>query len=139
MPRKSTAALAVAPVLIRTPRLRAPADLAPAQLALWHTVVDTLPGDYFSPEQAQLLRSYVTHAALADDLAQRLLTLDPMADGWSKLSVAQVSHSKAALAFARSLRLTNQSRVQPDTAATKARAGGPATLELLRTRYGVQE
>lgn len=138
MPRKS-ASLTIAPVALRTPRLRAPADLTPPQAAVWHAVVDTLPGDYFSAEQAQLLRAYCQHTAMADHLAQRLVTLDPLDDGWSKLSAAQISHSKAALAFARSLRLTNQSRVQPDTAATKSRQTGPATLELMRSRYGAQE
>ena len=139
MPKPSAASLTIAPVVLRAPRLLAPADLTQQQAAGWHAVVDSLPGDYFGAEQIQQLRAYVMHAALADDLARRLVTLDPLADGWSKLSAAQVSHSKAALAFARSLRLTNQSRIEPDTAATKARSNGPATLELMRNRYGALE
>ena len=138
MPRKSALHLALAPKA--TPRLRAPRDLTPQQAALWRAVVDSLPGDFFGVEQQQLLRSYCQHAALADELAQRLVNLDPLADGWPKLSAAQVSHSKSALAFARALRLTNQSRTQPDTAATKARSNtGPATLEALRNRYEATE
>ena len=137
MPKKSAASLAIGSVAPAAPRLRVPRDLTPQQAALWRAVVDSLPGDFFGVEQAQLLRGYVQHSALADDLLQRLTTLDPMDDAWPKLSAAQVSHSKSALAFARSLRLTNQSRVQPDTAQSKAKGQtGPATLEALRSRYG---
>lgn len=139
MPRKSAASLSVAPPPARTSRLPAPSGLTPTQAAIWRDVVDVLPADYFGHEQAPQLVTYCRHAALASDLAQRLATLDPLAEGWAKLSAAQVSHSKAALAYARSLRLTMQSRVQPDTAGNKAKRTGPATLELLRSRYEVQQ
>lgn len=135
MPKPSAASLTVATVATPIVRLRPPRDLTPAQALLWRTVVDSLPGDYFGREQEQQLRAYVQHAAMADHLAQRLQATDPMADGWAKLSACQVSHSKAALALARGLRLTNQSRVQPDTAANKAKAGGRATLALMRRNY----
>jgi hypothetical protein len=139
MPRKSTAALLALPAIKPPmPRLRAPADLTPAQAAHWHAVIDSLPGGYVGPEAAQQMRAYCVHAALADDLAQRLTTLDPLADGWVKLSACQVSHSKAALAFARALRLTTISRMERDTAATRAAQRGPATLEQMRQRYGAE-
>lgn len=135
MPRPSAASLAITSVATPIARLRPPRDLTPAQALLWRTVVDSLPGDFFGREQEQQLRSYCQHAAMADDLAQRLQATDPMVDGWAKLSACQVSHSKAALALARGLRLTNQSRVQPDTAHTKSKAGGRATLALMRRNY----
>jgi len=119
MPRKSAASLAVVPLPApaTAQRLAPPDDLPPEQAAIWRNVVDAMPADFFGREQVAVLRAYCLHTAVAQTLAGRLAAMDPGADAatWVKLSAQQVAHSKAALAHGRALRVTLNSRTQPDT------------------------
>ena len=118
MPRRSAASLSVVPPVAarKATRLPAPADLNDRQRELWLATTAPLPADYFSRDQASLLRAYVTHADLAETLTRTLSTLEPTSADWARVSAAQVSQSKSMLAFARALRLTSQARVAPDAA-----------------------
>lgn len=135
MPRKSAASLTVVPVAARqATRLPAPADLTDRQRKLWRETTAPLPADFFSRDQASLLRSFVVHADLAETLTRTLATMEPTTADWARVSAAQVSQSKSMLAFARALRLTSQARVQPDTAGRavareQARPAGPRPWE----------
>lgn len=135
MPKQSQAALSVVSPIKTLARLKAPQSLTTEQRRLWHIVVDNLPGDYFTPDQVPQLIQYVTHQSFADSLADKLQSLDVMEPAWPRLSAAQVSQSKAAMAAARSLRLTNQARKEPDTARNASRRTQAPTVEQLRQRY----
>jgi hypothetical protein len=121
----------------RITRVMPPRKLTALERRHWVAVVDGLPAGFFGPEHAQQLAAYVNHAALAEVLGAWLLKAQPDDPKWAQVNAAQVAHSKAALAFARSLRITNNSRADRDAAATAARRGstGPATIEQLRQRY----
>jgi hypothetical protein len=117
MPRQSTASLAVVPIKpAASTRLAPPANLTADQKDLWRATVAALPADFFGKEQTPMLTSYVRHLARANDLERALQTLDPLAPDYLRLSSASVQQTKAALAFARALRLTNQARVEKATA-----------------------
>lgn len=134
----SAADLAVVATAAPVPRVRPGRALSAAERALWTAAVDGLPGDWFGPEHAPQLVLFVRHQAQALALAERLAELDPLDPAWPKLHAAQIAASKAALAYARSLRLTLASRADRDAATTKARrSGGPASLEQLRARYAM--
>lgn len=120
MPRKSKESMQVARVepLRRIERLRPPPGMSPRENEIWLGVVNPLPADYLKPEMGEQLKAYCFHQAMAERLAAKLASSDP--DGeWLKLSAQQIAHSKAALAFARSLRLTNQARQLPDMVGRK--------------------
>jgi hypothetical protein len=100
--------------------------------------VDALPAGYFGSEQRQQLEAYVGHAALAAMLGEKLAD-GPIDADWLKVNAAQIAQSKAALAFARSLRLTLQARLDKTVAATQSRLTGPATLEQMKARYAEED
>ena len=140
MPRKSRAATEVVPSAVRasTARLRPPAGLSEAEVAVWRGIVDVMPADFFRQEHVAQLTALCRHQAMAEMLVRRMGDVDPVDDAqtWAKLSAAQVSHSKAALAYSRSLRLTLQAQKGPDTAANAVRQRPEMTLETLRRNYG---
>ena len=137
MPRKSSASLAVVRPTATLPRLKPARKLSPLERRVWAESVDSLPGDYFGAESRSQLEAYVGHVALAAMLLERL-SESPVDADWLKLCACQVAQSKAAAAYARSLRLTTQSRLDKTVAATKSKQGGPATLETLRLRYAAE-
>ena len=118
MPRKSAAAqLVTLQPAPKRQRLQPPDDLSARARELWLSTLHALPPGYVAPDQAPLLAAYVEHTAMAEALRRALDGLDMTAPAWTRLSAQQIAHSKAALAHARSLRLTSQSRTEPDTAA----------------------
>jgi hypothetical protein len=114
-----------------TPELRRPAppaDLTTAQAVVWRAVVDHMPADWFRPETLDLLAAYCRHICrerfLSAELDRCPATALSTEDGlghFGKLSAAAERESRAALALARSMRLTQQSRYD---AAKAARAVG---------------
>lgn len=134
MPRASSASLAIVQLSRLQPRVRPGRKLTALERRLWTQAVDSLPAGYFGAEHAQQLEAYVRHAGLAEMLAERLITTEPGPD-WLKLNAAHIAQSKAALAYARSLRITVQSRLDKTVASTRSKQLGPATLETLRQRY----
>lgn len=129
MPRKSAAALAMAPLTPRhvTPRLAVPAMLANAEGDVWRATVGALPAQWFGIEQAPLLERYCRHVVRSRCLETLLRDSDPAADldRYTKLARLVGEESGRILALARSLRLTVQSRTHATTAAHRASAARP--------------
>lgn len=118
MPRKSRASFEVpsAPVVAPEQRLSPPAGLSARERELWRDTVAALPRGYLDAAQTHTLAGYVAHVAAAETLAERLRSLDVEDEAWHRLDRARTTHTKAALAHARALRLTAQSRLEPDRA-----------------------
>ena len=128
--RKSSAELATAPVEIDCARQRPPPpeELTKDQAELWRKVVASLPGGWIHAEHFPILCDYVRHAIRARDLAARVDSTDvskvgllggPGMDSYIKLRSAAESEGRAMLAAARTLRLTHQSQLRAETAATR--------------------
>ena len=136
---RSTAELSlpVPAVSVPVPRVKPPRALTKAEHRHWTATVDALPAFFFGPEHAQQLAQYVQHAALAEQFGAWLAKSAPDTPEWVRINAAMLGHSKAALAYARALRITVNSRADRDAAAAAARDGraGPATVAQLRQRY----
>lgn len=141
MPRKSAAALEVAPSVVRAmpQRPRPPAGLSAAERRVWRAVVEASPADRFRGEHLGQLVALCQHRAMADELHRRLQTLDFASPEFARVSAAQISHSKAALAYERSLRLTLQAQQDKKTAATAAAKPRPLSYEELRHMYSAPD
>lgn len=127
--RKSASALAVIPDLSgRLPLLIPPATLTAAELATWRTTVDGTPRGWFQREQVPLLVEYCAHVAEAARLRQAARADDLDLATFATLSGLALRESALALAFARSLRLTTQSRMASSSAAR--RADGSRSVEI---------
>lgn len=129
--RKSAAAAATKPAASNARRPSAPRYLTKQQRALWKRIVDSKSADWFTEETLPILEAYVVHAVSAQVLSQRVAELEESGKCWNgsaseyhKLLDLRLQESKAAEARARSLRLTNQSRWQPATAARKSAESG---------------
>ena len=137
MPRKSQAAAAVAQVFAIRPtasRLPVPSGMPPEPAEVWRTTTAALPPDWFTPEHGPLLEMYCRHVARASQLDLVINELDPVADlaTFDRLvKLAGLESSKAAM-HARSMRLTQQSRLKAETAASRAGKSGPGGIEALR-------
>jgi hypothetical protein len=142
MPRRSQAALAVAPLVsasIREPRIAAPAGLNEAERAAWAAIVNRLPATWFAKEQTGLVVAHVRHLVRADALAALLAGVDPVADWdrYAKVSRLALEETRAVFSTGRALRLTPQARTHPTTAAHRAAAAGAQSIDaILGGRHG---
>lgn len=130
MPRRSIAAQSTVPVpTVSTlePRLPAPPALTAHESDVWQRTVAALPASHFRREQAELLLRYVKHTARAAQLDALLVDLDPRThlDEYERIARLAASESRTALALARALRITNQSRLKAETAHNRAAAADP--------------
>lgn len=138
--RKSAAGLAVVTTMPGQ-RVAVPKTLAPAEAEVWRAVVATKPADWFTADSHPLLVAYCRHAAMADHLsdhigeAMKTHTASVLVGNVSAASLALASlddllkmrdrETKALNTFARAMRLTQQSRLKAETAATAhGRANG---------------
>lgn len=113
----------------------APYELTDTQAAIWRGIVNRLPADFIAPEQFELLASYCRHVTSARLLAleidryeQDWLTDDEGLVRYGRLLAAREREVRSMNALARALRLTNQARYRPESAAGKAKAGANAAL-----------
>lgn len=121
--RKSAASLAVVTPL---PGQRAapPDELTKAEADIWRSVVSTKPAEWFQPDSYPLLVAYCRHTVMARLLSEQIGRLpsveeDPTTfDVLKELLKMRDRESKAVNMFARSMRLTQQSRLKAETAAT---------------------
>ena len=131
--RKSTAELATVASLIHA-RPAAPDALTAPQRAVWEDTVLRLPADWFPRETHKLLGEYckaVTRAefvgAAVDQFTTDWLAADGGVERLGKLTATLDRQVRIMGALARALRITNQSRLRPETAARKAgMVGGDA-------------
>ena len=105
-----------------------PDDMPPEAVAIWRTVVDSEPREFLSTgAQRDLLKDYCRHRATADKVSGIIDLFEAdwlkSKDGvkrYSDLCKVRDAEGRAAADKATKLRLTNQSRWQPSTAATRA-------------------
>lgn len=117
--RKSAAAeeATVTPIAGRKPS--PPEDLNDFQKQLWRDIVETKPADWFRKDTYPLLRSYCKHAWQAseiDAMLEELFASEGGRDGIPELLKARERESRAMMALARSMRITQQSQYDPKTA-----------------------
>lgn len=115
----------------KNPRLQPPPELGTAQQAIWHQTVDSLPSDWFAPEQTPILVAYCNHATRLQQLEQAMASLaDPTGDDLPVFSclakLAAIESSKIAM-HARSMRLTQQSRLKAETASSRGLGAASAS------------
>lgn len=135
--RKSVEAIAAAmakPSVIKggfgRKRLEPPEDLPEGQAKIWRETVAGEPSDFFNTAATRaLLTDYCRHRFAANEFAalidafppEHLVTPEGMRR-YDWLSKQMDRNSQAASRLATKLRLTNQSRWQPQSAAIKAEA-----------------
>lgn len=122
----------------KTPRLQPPAELGAAQQIIWHQTVDSLPSDWFSVEQTPILVAYCGHVARLAQLDEAMAKLaDPTGDDLAVFSclakLAAVESAKIGM-HARSMRLTQQTRLKAETAHSRG-AGAASASRVGNERY----
>ena len=128
MPRKSLAALTtVTP--INDSRPAPPAGLTDAEAEEWRKITARLPREWFPVETHGLLTALLKHQTTYRVLCgliekfdlSSLTETDVGVMTYSRLLAMRARESKALMDLATRLRLTPQSRYQPDRAATQAK------------------
>ena len=139
--RPSAASLAVVPT-VSSDRLSPPEGLTADEVDLFVETVGRLPGDYFPPEASEQLAAYCRHAVAARDLSRLCAEFSPQwlkveggLERYERLLKMRERESRAMLATARALRLTNQSRQDPKTAGRR-RGGDVSVYELMEMKDG---
>lgn len=129
--RKSAASLEIGTTLA-TASPDAPYDLGDDAATIWRSVLDSLPAGFIAGEAFDTLAAHCRHVASARFISREIdrfqidwLKLDNGLDRLNKLLAMRDREVRGMLATARALRLTNQSRYRPSTAATAA--GGTAS------------
>jgi hypothetical protein len=127
MPRKSKAALQIADHASRIARLPVPAHLPKHLRAIWFSVTSALPADWFSAEQGALLERYCFHVARSRQLEALLARANPLKNAtlFCRIARAASAETRTVTGLARSMRLTQQSRMRAETARTKSKQGAP--------------
>jgi hypothetical protein len=130
--RKSAASLTVVPaaeIISIVERPQPPAELSLEQAVEWRAIVDRLPAGWFPRETWPLLSQYCRHVVNARRVAQLLAQHEGAADfntaDYGALLAMQERETKAILATARGLKLSQQARVEPKTAGRLARDSKP--------------
>ena len=122
-------------VPLDTRRPPPPPDLTEAEATVWRDTVATMPTDWFGRETYHLLANYCRHvcsarwiADLINKNAGNVIKAENGVQAVDKLLAMGERESRAVLACARSLRLTQQSRYSAPTAASRAAAGSSASF-----------
>jgi P27 family predicted phage terminase small subunit len=123
MPRKSAAALSVAPVTsVQARRVKPPEGLPDPVQALWRQLVESLPADRFHASDRPLLALYcraLHQAQLAfDKLERHGAAYDDSISPWQRVADSAV---KQAATLATKLRLCPQARLDRKVAGPMAR------------------
>lgn len=109
-------------------RPRAPADLTEAEAEVWRSVVAVKSPDWFPADCWPLLRQYCRHAVTADTLEQSLVAIGPVTradlDEYGKVLKMRLAETACLAMLATRMRLTQQARMQSDTAGRKTRDAG---------------
>jgi hypothetical protein len=122
--KRSAAALAVVPVVLMQ-RPKPPKRLGPEEAALWRECTESKAADFFDLASQPLLEQYCQMVCLSRGLAADLAVVqrhDVVTR--AKLLDAFDKATKSALAHARALRISQQTRVSKN--ATAQHSSGPA-------------
>jgi len=103
-----------------------PEGMTALERLVWNRVSGAMPAGWFRREHLDMLKSYCQHAARSD-LFNRMASAFEAGDVGEKIELADLDRiskmaereSRAALALARSMRITHQAQIRPETAATK--------------------
>jgi hypothetical protein len=118
--RKSGASLeTVLSVSGQPARPAAPERLTTDQAEVWQSVVGAMPADWFKAETFPLLSQYCRHtvaARVVDGLIAEHEAGELDIARYNKLLIMRSRESAAMTALARTMRLTQQSRIDPKTA-----------------------
>ena len=135
--RKSSASVTAAPAVVRasTSWATPPEALDSAAQAVWRRLVAAMPSGWFKAEHLDMLTAYCRHVAAADRFGQLRDEADiNPADGDSVMNANRLStmaerETRAALALARSMRITHQATVEPKTAGRRLANSGRSTID----------
>ncbi len=113
-------------------RPKAPGSLTAVQRQIWEDTVSSEPAGYFKTAAVRaILADYCRHVETAILLSREIEACDPawlkLEDGLSrfdKLLALRARETRAVADSATKLRITNQSRYNPQTAATAAKRAG---------------
>ena len=103
-----------------------PAGLSKSASALWVSIAESLPANFFMPGDLPLLKSYCIASDRKDIVDAGILAEGAMFQGEAHPGL-KVSRDEAALmaSLAVKLRLCQSSRTRPDSASLKPRHTGP--------------
>jgi hypothetical protein len=117
--RKSGASLQTVSIDCKPTRPAAPDELTQKQAKVWKSVVKSMPADWFGRETHALLIQYCRHVVTAQEV-DRLINEHAAGEldiqRYNKLLIMRARESGALTALARTMRLTQQSRIDPKTA-----------------------
>lgn len=118
--RKSGASLeTVISVTGEPARPAAPDCLTTDQAEVWKSVVKSMPADWFGAETHPLLSQYCRHtvtARVVDELISEHAASELNIRFYNRLLIMRVRESGALTALARTMRMTQQARIDPKTA-----------------------
>jgi hypothetical protein len=124
---KSSADLTRPLAAISVQRPKPPEELSEPEKAAWQAIVSAKPSDWFKKDSHGLLIQYCRHLYNASRISQIIETFindDSDAPGWiveyDRLLKMQERESRALLALARAMRITNQSRFHPRSAGRRS-------------------
>jgi phage terminase small subunit len=122
MPRRSAAALAMAPLVdVRMKRLPCPRDLDPSSREIWTRLTATCRADHFRAADTELLRCYCENAVLAQEAFREMQAHGRIVDNKPSPWLMLLEKSTRALAsLAPRLRLGPSARLDPKTVARRA-------------------
>ena len=128
--RKSAAKLQVVALASRRKPPEPPADLTPGALALWKSIVSSLPVDFFRPGDLPLLQAYVTSADRKCQVDAMIVEHGMIYDGKVHLGL-KISRDEGALmaSLAVKLRLCQSARTRPESAHLRASHSGIRTWD----------
>jgi len=126
MPRKSLQAMATAPIIDASKARQRPPPvegLDDGEKAIWRRVAAAMPASWFKREHLDLLARYCQHQARAAKFNRMASAFGP-ADIGERISLEDLDRvsrmadreSRAALALARSMRITHQAQLKAETA-----------------------
>lgn len=119
MSRKSTASLSVVQIGSLS-RIAPPDDLTPEQAKLWVAVVESKPAEWFGEDSTPLLAEYVRAASMCSLLEIQIQAAIAGGDNAEIKTLLDMrdKESKRLVSSGTKMRLTQQSRYQPDKAST---------------------
>lgn len=135
--RSSAAEQAVAPYadapVARIERLTAPVSLTDPQRDVWEAVIASHPAEWFNSSHVPILTAYCAHTVHARVLDEKISAFDvewTEADGGLErlalLFAMRDRETRAITACARSMRITQQATIRPETGGRKM-ANNPGT------------